>query len=87
MSAVAENPSAAPAAQPAQTASTPQQQHQQPVAQAQTPATSQPPATPTTAGAGDSLTCQWQNCGERLSTAEALYVSFSALSTKLLPKR
>ncbi|EKG17013.1 Zinc finger C2H2-type protein [Macrophomina phaseolina MS6] len=73
MSAVAENPSAAPAAQPAQAASTPQQQHQQPVQQAQTPSQQQPPATPTTAGAGDSLTCQWQNCGERLSTAEALY--------------
>lgn len=75
MSAIAENPSAAPAAAPAQTASTPQQQPQQPVAQAQTPVQQQAPATPTTAGGGDSLTCQWQNCGERLSTAELLYVS------------
>lgn len=24
---------------------------------------------------GDSLTCQWQNCGERCPTAEQLYVS------------
>ncbi|KAL1632347.1 hypothetical protein SLS56_003762 [Neofusicoccum ribis] len=73
MSAIAENPSAGSTAQPAQSASTPQQQHQQPVAQAQTPVQQQQaPATPTTAG-GDSLTCQWQSCGERLSTAEALY--------------
>lgn len=73
MSAIAENPSAGSTAQPAQPASTPQQQHQQPVAQAQTPVQQQQaPATPTTAG-GDSLTCQWQSCGERLSTAEALY--------------
>ncbi|GME25243.1 ph-response transcription factor pacc rim101 [Neofusicoccum parvum] len=73
MSAIAENPSAGSTAQSAQSASTPQQQHQQPVAQAQTPVQQQQaPATPTTAG-GDSLTCQWQSCGERLSTAEALY--------------
>ncbi|KAL1639283.1 hypothetical protein SLS58_008125 [Diplodia intermedia] len=72
MSAIAENPSAAPAQAPAQSASTPQQQPQQPVAQAQTPVQPQAPATPTTGG-GDSLTCQWQNCGERLSTAELLY--------------
>jgi hypothetical protein len=26
---------------------------------------------------GDSLTCQWQNCGERCTTAEQLYVSAS----------
>lgn len=84
MSAVAENPSAAPAAQPAQAASTPQQQHQQPVQQAQTPSQQQPPATPTTAGAGDSLTCQWQNCGERLSTAEALYVSIPLAAMALV---
>jgi len=43
----------------------------------------QPPAQPQSAvGAavaqtnvgGDSLTCQWQNCGERCATAEQLYV-------------
>ena len=73
MSAIAENPSAAPAQAPAPSATTPQQQPQQPVAQAQTPVQPQAPATPTTQG-GDSLTCQWQNCGERLSTAELLYV-------------
>jgi hypothetical protein len=28
---------------------------------------------------GDSLICQWQNCGERTTTAEALYVSFGRL--------
>src|SRR5215472_17394127 len=32
---------------------------------------------------GDSLTCQWQNCGERCPTAEQLYVSKIQAKTRL----
>ena len=46
---------------------------QQAAQQAQSPQPVQPPqATPTSTI--DNLTCQWQGCGERTDTAEALYV-------------
>jgi hypothetical protein len=49
-------------------ASTPQQQHGTPQLSASTPAS-------IGAGSGDQLVCQWQSCGERLPSAEQLYVS------------
>jgi hypothetical protein len=51
-------------------AATPQQQPQgTPIQQnAPTPAS-------IAGGSGDSLVCQWQNCGERQPSAEQLYVS------------
>lgn len=37
---------------------------------------------------GDSLICQWQNCGERTTTPEALYVStYMSFSTRAKPAR
>lgn len=49
-------------------ASTPQQQPQgTPQQTASTPAS-------VTASSGDQLVCQWQSCGERLPSAEQLYV-------------
>jgi len=36
-------------------------------------------ATPVAGGSADSLTCQWQNCGERCPSAEQLYVSLLTL--------
>jgi hypothetical protein len=55
---------------PAQAATTPQQQPQgTPIQQnAPTPAS-------VAGGSGDQLVCQWQSCGERLPSAEQLYVS------------
>jgi hypothetical protein len=41
--------------------------------QVASPPVQQPPQQPTSAV--DNLTCQWQSCGERCETAEALYVS------------
>jgi hypothetical protein len=51
-------------------ATTPQQQPQgTPIQQnAPTPAS-------VAGGSGDQLVCQWQNCGDRLPSAEQLYVS------------
>lgn len=64
--------SSAPAGQPV---GTPQQQssslNQQAIPQSSTPVQS---VAQSSVG-GDSLTCQWSNCGERLGTAEQLYVS------------
>jgi hypothetical protein len=31
---------------------------------------------------GDQLVCQWQTCGERLPSAEQLYVSIPSMSQK-----
>jgi hypothetical protein len=51
-------------------ASTPQQQPQgTPQQTATTPAS-------VSNSSGDQLVCQWQNCGERLPSAEQLYVSY-----------
>lgn len=65
-------------------ATTPQQQPQgTPIQQnAPTPAS-------VSAGSGDQLTCQWQNCGDRLPSAEQLYVSSSpsVLSDGCIPRR
>jgi len=41
--------------------------------------------TPVSAGSGDQLVCQWQSCGERLPSAEQLYVSHYASSYLLSP--
>lgn len=49
------------------------QQPQQPQQQLQGP---QPVVTPSTINnGGENLQCQWQGCGERCVSAEALYVS------------
>ncbi|KAK7531712.1 uncharacterized protein J3D65DRAFT_596216 [Phyllosticta citribraziliensis] len=80
MSAVAENPAAAPQAQPAQQPVVHQHQQQQQQQQTQQtqqqPVSAQPtaqPQQPPTPGDSDSLICQWQNCGERQTSAENLY--------------
>ena len=52
-------------------ASTPQQQPQGTPVQQNAPT----PASVSGAGSGDQLVCQWQNCGDRLPSAEQLYVS------------
>lgn len=60
-------------------ATTPQQQTQG------TP-TQQTAPTPISAGSGDQLVCQWQSCGERLPSAELLYVSrYSSRTLTSLP--
>ena len=43
--------------------------------QLSTPLSATTPQQPTVNAAGESLQCQWQDCGERSPTAEALYVS------------
>lgn len=39
------------------------------------PASAPSPQQPTVNAAGENLQCQWQGCGERSTSAEALYVS------------
>jgi hypothetical protein len=56
-------------------ATTPQQQPMGTPTQQNAPT----PASVANAG-GDQLTCQWQACGERLPSAEQLYVSLYSLS-------
>jgi hypothetical protein len=52
--------------------------------QQQVQSPTQAPATATASVAGDQLTCQWTNCGERCVTAEQLYVSDSFSIVSLL---
>jgi hypothetical protein len=71
-----------------------QQQQQQPPPAAATTPQQQPMGTPTQQNAptpasvsnssGDQLVCQWQNCGERLPSAEQLYVSSRRCTSLLL---
>jgi hypothetical protein len=49
-----------------------------PQQQGQAPLVGQSSA-PLTNSAGENLQCQWQGCGERCTTPETLYVSFSTL--------
>jgi hypothetical protein len=60
-------------------ANTPQQQpHGTPQQSASTPAS-------VVNSSGDQLVCQWQSCGERLPSAEQLYVSVLAREVILSP--
>lgn len=46
--------------------------------QLQAPLISTPPQQPVVNAASENLQCQWQGCGERCPSAEALYVSYNA---------
>jgi hypothetical protein len=59
---------------PAQAATTPQQQPQGTPIQQNAPT----PASVAGGSGGDQLVCQWQSCGERLPSAEQLYVSLTS---------
>lgn len=63
-------------------ATTPQQQPQGTPIQQNAPT----PASVAGAGSGDQLVCQWQSCGDRLPSAEQLYVS-NAPSLSHAPSR
>ena len=60
------------------TVSTPQQQPQGTPTQQNAPT----PAS-VSASSGDQLVCQWQTCGERLPSAEQLYVSHLLLPLRM----
>lgn len=47
-----------------------------PEQQQETPATTQPEAPRQTVAADDNLSCQWDKCSERCTSAEALFVSY-----------
>lgn len=64
-------------------ATTPQQQPQGTPIQQNAPT----PASVAGAGSGDQLVCQWQNCGDRLPSAEQLYVSNARLVLNLPSER
>ena len=67
-----------------------QQQQQQQPQQGQLPpqpaaAAAAQPAAPNVNAAGENLQCQWQNCGERCASPEALYVRSSSPSKPCFP--